>query len=50
MTEQDARAQAAKLNAEEIKDVEATAKGARGTEDTEPPEGVVADMPPPHPN
>ena len=50
MTEEEALAAQAKLNAAEIKDVEATAKGARGTEDTEPAEGEAGDMPPPHPH
>ena len=50
MTEAEAQAAQAKLNADTIKDEEATAKGARGTEDTEPAEGDATDMPPPHPH
>ena len=50
MEDKDVIAAQAKLNAAEIKDVEATTKGARGTEDTEPAEGDPGDMPPPHPH
>lgn len=40
----------AKKNAEEIKDIDATHKGARGADDTEPPEPTDLQAPPPFPN
>lgn len=40
----------AKHNADEIKDVDATRKGARGAEGTEPPEPTDLPTPPPFPH
>lgn len=50
MPDTDALAAQAKANADEIKDAEATRKGARGGDDNDPPEGGPDDMPPPHPH
>ena len=40
----------AKQNADEIRDIDATHKGARGADDTEPAEPTDLPLPPPHPH